>query len=247
MAIPPSTGNPFKRLNQLLLYWAVGQGKAMAQPTKNQHVAFSVETRRVFCLVAQDTPSNLMWFPSPQATMQRQQTIKKAMMCMRHLSSLIWKAASTFSRCKKKTTSNSKQNPRQEHSSAMVFASDMIFAKFSNHLKWSNMSIYSICCKLAHFNFATPYTCQSELLLRNLCPLWVLLGAYNWRSETSRDQWVSSSVTAPHSLSRPKQCLPAKETYVCGRQKVDQLYEIVLLGIRGFADCKGFDKVDVVG
>jgi len=72
---------------------------------------------------------------------------------------------------KKKTTSNSKQNPLQEHSSAMVFASDMIFAKFSNHLKWSNMSIYSICCKLAHFNFATPYTCQSELLLRNLCPL----------------------------------------------------------------------------
>ena len=56
----------------------------------------------LFLLVAQDTPSNLMWFPSPQATMQRQQTIKKAMMCMRHLSSSIWKAASTFSRCKKK-------------------------------------------------------------------------------------------------------------------------------------------------
>ena len=100
MVIPPSTGNPFNCFYIVVCRYDHPLPTRNSNTSQISHAEIQPKHKRldnmscVFCcnkmwfFIAQDTPSNLMWFPSPQATIPRQQTIKKAMMCMRHLSSL---------------------------------------------------------------------------------------------------------------------------------------------------------------
>ena len=146
----------------------------MAQPTENQQSLFSVVTR---CVVFVGRPRHSQQFDvvpiSPghdaKATDHQEGHDVHATPFQLNLES-----CEHFFTVQKKTTSNSKQNPLQEQSSAMAFASDMIFAKFSNHLKRSMQVyiqyLYSICCKLAHFNLlhltlASPYCCCSTCVV----------------------------------------------------------------------------------